>query len=86
MHYGATNSNTKHSSHDKDYTRIQPSQGAQEATLLQEQRNNNACTAVMEPKKKQKIGMECPSSECVSELENGRAQMTRISVFEFYRK
>jgi len=50
MHYGATNSNTKHSSHDKDYTRIQPSQGAQEATLLQEQRNNNACTAVMEPK------------------------------------
>jgi len=86
MHYGATNSNTKYSSHDKDCTRIQPSQGAQEATLLQEQRNNNACTAVMEPKKKQKIGMECPSSECVSELENGRAQMTRISVFEFYRK
>jgi hypothetical protein len=86
MHYGATNSNTKYSSHDKDCTRIQPSQGAQEATLLQEQRNNNACTAVMEPKKKQKIGMECPSSECVSELENGCAQMTRISVFEFYRK
>jgi len=83
MHYGATNSNTKYSSHDKDCTRIQPSQGAQEATLLQEQRNNNACTAVMEPKKKQKIGMECPSSECVSELENGRSQMTRISVFEF---
>jgi len=58
MHYGATNSNTKYSSHDKDCTRIQPSQGAQEATLLQEQRNNNACTAVMEPKKKQKTGTD----------------------------
>jgi hypothetical protein len=36
-------------------------QGAQEATLLQEQRSNNACTAVMEPEKKQETGTECCS-------------------------